>query len=224
MTGKMTVQWASRIRAAWQGIGDAMLAIGRLLVQAKEELPHGEFGRMIEQELPFGPDTAQRLMVLARDPRITAHARQLPASWMTRFELTYLSDEEFEDGIAEGVINPRMERKDATALRDAPGKPAERPPRLPSPEDALAQSEITGEAVQARDGRFYSHVEMQKRFSTDLVDGFCDFAESIVVNLSDPRLVELCDDPAVRERVRRHCERLAEECWKFANRLEAQAA
>ena len=63
---------------------------GPCLNVAKTELAHGEFLAMIERELPFGPSTAQRLMMIAEDARLTnaAHAQFLPSSWMTLYELT----------------------------------------------------------------------------------------------------------------------------------------
>ena len=66
----------------------------------------GAFGRMIESALPFSANTAQRLMAVASDSRLSnpAHGQHLPASWRTLYEITKLSDEEFTDAIEKRVI------------------------------------------------------------------------------------------------------------------------
>ena len=45
--------------------------------------------------LPFGPRTAQRLVVVARNSRFakTTHGSLLPPNWRTLYEITKLSDE-----------------------------------------------------------------------------------------------------------------------------------
>jgi N6-adenosine-specific RNA methylase IME4 len=107
-------RWAERIAAAWRKSIEAVLEAGQLLIEAKDALPHGEFLDMIESDLPFRAGTAQRLMKIAADRRITnaAHAPHLPPSWMTLYELTKLTDERFYAKLAAGEIWPEMQRKD----------------------------------------------------------------------------------------------------------------
>jgi hypothetical protein len=86
--------FAKKIRAAWQSSLRGILDCGRLLVAAKQRLKHGQFEQMIKTELPFGPSTAQRLMAIARDRRLTnpAYAQHLPQSWYNLYRLSTLSD------------------------------------------------------------------------------------------------------------------------------------
>lgn len=72
--------WAHQICAAWHASREKIIECGRLLIEAKASLPHGAFERMVERDLPFNPSTAQRLMKIARDPRLTnpAHVQHLP--------------------------------------------------------------------------------------------------------------------------------------------------
>src|SRR5262245_25187466 len=70
-----TVFWSAQIATRWRravehAVG-AFLAIGNLLICAKAALPHGEFQRMVEDELPFRPRAARMFMAIARDPRIS---------------------------------------------------------------------------------------------------------------------------------------------------------
>jgi N6-adenosine-specific RNA methylase IME4 len=106
--------WAARIAAAWRATIDGILAVGRLLREAKAQLPHGEFETMIERELPFKPRTAQRLMKIAADERLSnpTHVPLLPPHWGTLYELTKLNDEQFATKIAAGAIHPELERRD----------------------------------------------------------------------------------------------------------------
>jgi hypothetical protein len=108
--------WAQRIGAAWESAAAdaiaAWFAIGADLIAAKASLPRGEFLRMVASELPFGKRTAQRLMKVAADPRLTnaTHVSLLPPSWGTLHELTRLDDAEFNALLADGVTRPDVER------------------------------------------------------------------------------------------------------------------
>jgi hypothetical protein len=110
-----TTDWARRISEAWRASLQAVFETGRLLTQAKAALDHGEFGTMIENDLPFGARTAQMMMAIASDARLTnpKHVSHLPPHWGTLYELTKLDDEQFEAGISKGVIRPDMERQEA---------------------------------------------------------------------------------------------------------------
>jgi hypothetical protein len=76
-----TEQWAKKINKAWQRSVDSFFECGRLLIAAKEgpkKLPHGQFQRMIENELRFGPRVAQMFMSIARNAWLAQHASHCP--------------------------------------------------------------------------------------------------------------------------------------------------
>lgn len=106
--------WATRITACWQASVKAILEVGSLLAEAKEALDHGDFGSMIETDLPFTARTAQMLMAISADPRLTnpKHVSLLPPHWGTLYELTKLDDKQFDAKVADGTIRPDLERKD----------------------------------------------------------------------------------------------------------------
>jgi N6-adenosine-specific RNA methylase IME4 len=116
-------QWATRIGETWQemaqGAIEAWFQLGRDLIEAKDDLDHGEFMAMIESDLPFGDRTARRLMAVARDPRLTdrTHGSILPASWRTLYELSRLDDAEFNRLLEDGIIRPDMERQEVNKAR-----------------------------------------------------------------------------------------------------------
>ena len=111
--------WAARITECWRSSVEGIIRTGRLLIEAKADLPHGAFGAMCSRDLPFSDSTAQRLMAIARDNRLSnpAHVQLLPASWGTLYELTKLSDDEFETAIEQKVIRPDMLRGEAELIR-----------------------------------------------------------------------------------------------------------
>jgi len=112
------------INAAWQEQVQSIFEVGGLLEVAKLELAHGEWLIMIKSELPFTKTTATRLMQIADNDNLRndAHVHLLPVQWGTLCELTKLTPEQFESGIKSGAINPKMQRKDAMALRGKTGK------------------------------------------------------------------------------------------------------
>jgi N6-adenosine-specific RNA methylase IME4 len=106
--------WAERIAKAWQSSLVGIFESGRLIAASKESLDHGEFLGMITDDLPFCARTAQRLMAIAADDRLTdaTHVSHLPPHWGTLYELTKMSNDVFDASIIDGTINPEMQRKD----------------------------------------------------------------------------------------------------------------
>jgi hypothetical protein len=112
---KTPKDWAGRITASWQQAVQSIIQTGRLLIQAKDDLDHGEFSGM---ELPFSARTAQMLMKIADHPVLSnaKHVSHLPPSWGTLYQLTHLPDEALETLLADGTINCDLERKDAEEI------------------------------------------------------------------------------------------------------------
>ncbi len=112
------------IHVAWQKNLENILNVGRMLVQVKSRISRGRFAIMVNDELPFGARTAQMLMTVAEDKRIAnaKHASHLPPSWMTLYNLTRLTDAEFEFGVDAGMIRPDLQRKHIRLIKDAASK------------------------------------------------------------------------------------------------------
>lgn len=112
-------QWASQICAQLSKSAEAIIATGRLLVKAKADLPHGEWGRMFEEKLiPLSQGTAERFILIANHRLLSnsAHAPNLPSSWMTLYELTKVPDKALDNAFKDGLITPSMERREVKAL------------------------------------------------------------------------------------------------------------
>jgi len=111
-------EFAREIAVAWQKPIAAILETGRLLQQAKESLKHGDWLTMVQSRLPFKSNTAERLIKIASNPILSnsAHAPNLPPSWMTLYELTKLSEADLSARITDGTVNAKMERRDVAEL------------------------------------------------------------------------------------------------------------
>lgn len=113
------MDYVEAITTAWHSAREEVIRVGQLIAQAKAELPHGAFTAMIEEELPFSANTAQRLMKIGTDEKLTntALVQHLPNSWSILHELTKLDNNKFLEGIGTGRIHSDMSRKDAIAFR-----------------------------------------------------------------------------------------------------------
>jgi hypothetical protein len=111
-------KYAQRITACQRKSIQSIVECGRLLIAAKDELKHGEFLKMIENNLPFKRSTAQAFMKIAADRRITNNQRAgcLPPHWSTLLKLTQLADAAFEARITDGTIHPGLERRPAAEM------------------------------------------------------------------------------------------------------------
>ncbi len=106
------------ITVAWRNALDGILEAGRLLKEAHQRLDDKAWNRMINNDLPFTRCTAEKLIKIANDKRLTSrkHQKYLPPRWTTLHELTYLTDDEFQGAIKVGTIHPDLERKEAKEL------------------------------------------------------------------------------------------------------------
>ena len=186
-----TKQWAKQITIAWQKSIDGIFECGRLLIAAKTKLKHGEFQKMIEHELPFKPRTAEMLMSIAANARLAKHASLLPASWYTLYLLSRLSDAVFDAALADGRINPDMERDDV---------PIEVPTIEAQPETVVSVDTV---AAPARAVTVHSYKTETPSYWSDAKADAEDRAERVIDALellaADPAVADdvieiLCDD------------------------------
>lgn len=114
-----TKYFVIRITSAWSKQVESILKVGRLLIEAKDELEHGEWGQMFDKGgLPFVQRTAQKLMAIAEHPILSnpTHASHLPPHFETLYEMRKLPDQELEQMLAEGTIDCETERKEVEKL------------------------------------------------------------------------------------------------------------
>jgi hypothetical protein len=92
---------------------EGAVAIGRMLLAAKEALGHGKFTKMVEG-LSFGPRQAQRYLQIATNTILSnpSHGTLLPGSVRTLSELARLPDEILLARLKDGSVTPRLERRE----------------------------------------------------------------------------------------------------------------
>jgi hypothetical protein len=117
--GHTPEHWASLITNAWREHLPSIFETGNLLESAKQELLHGQWMKMVKEMLPFKVGQAERLMKISDNDNLRNSAVQpnLPVAWTILYELTKLTEEQFDKGIKSGAIHPAMATKEARALR-----------------------------------------------------------------------------------------------------------
>jgi hypothetical protein len=126
--------WVAKILDAHRRSLGGIIDIGNTLIEAKDDLGHGEWLPMVDNDLPYGRKVAEQYMRVARHPRTSNSSNWtiLPPILSTLVEIIKLSDEEFEKRKKDGTIHQEMTCKDVTS-RIKPHNP----PKLPSGETLL---------------------------------------------------------------------------------------
>jgi hypothetical protein len=119
-------EYVEEIARLWGRAQGAFLDIGRLLIRAKEALPHGEYTAAVEARLPFSARTAYQLREAARwaiemDRVKAIPTERLPGSYSTIYLLSTLDPPTLEQAEAEGLIRPELRRAELIAWRQGRG-------------------------------------------------------------------------------------------------------
>lgn len=120
-----TVQhYVDRLTPLYNGMKASVIESGKILIEAKAKLPHGEFYTMLQWCLPFTPAQAQMFMRVARNPELAnpRNSEHLPTSASTLEVLAKLPAERFDAALVTGKIHRRMTAEDAKALLGPPAR------------------------------------------------------------------------------------------------------
>lgn len=111
-------QWAALVRSDLGQAVAGFIAASKHLVQAKQQIPHGDWLPWVKRELPISISTVDKLIALSRNPALTnsEHVTNFPPSWGTLYELSRLDPPLLEAAIEAGRVHPELERKEAKAL------------------------------------------------------------------------------------------------------------
>jgi hypothetical protein len=134
--------YVEAIGRLWARAQSAFLDIGRLLIRAKDKLPHGEYMAAVEERLPFASRTAYQLREAARwalemDRRRAITLDRLPGSYSTIYLLSTLEPPLLEAAEAEGIVRPELRRSELIAWRRAKGRAGEQRPSLEARREKL---------------------------------------------------------------------------------------
>ena len=121
-TPKSPDDYVAEIGRLWNRAQSAFLDIGRLLIRAKETLPHGEYTVAVEERLPFASRTAYQLREAARwalemEKRNAIELSQLPNSYSTIYLLSTLDPPTYEAAERDGIVRPDLRRTELIAWR-----------------------------------------------------------------------------------------------------------
>ena len=133
--------WGRSFTSVYRAGVAAFVTAGRILIEVKAELPHGEWLEWLDQYAPISERTAQQLMQIGKDENIGRRAglirntdSDLPQDRLILAELCGHDRETFDRWEAEGVIHAEMKRGDVRRRiveeRHDGGGQAE-PPALP---------------------------------------------------------------------------------------------
>ena len=133
-SGGIANPWAARINDAYKKTVEAVFDVGRLLIQAKDDLPHGEFQRMVARDLPFKGRWARMYMEVARSPFLSdrQYTAALPSSVETLALIGRLSKPEFLRRLEAREIHAGTTQKQAAAMAKGSATSASTPPRFPT--------------------------------------------------------------------------------------------
>lgn len=110
---------------ASQDAVEAAIELGRELLEAKENLGHGQFLRMFQDHadpiadaLPFNRQWGASMMSIAKSPTLSnvQYTVHLPRSVQTLALLARLEDSDLQDAVAVGAVHPKLTQKQAKAL------------------------------------------------------------------------------------------------------------
>ena len=140
--------WAEVINAKWQEQVTTIIETGLRLEEANAELSTKEWKKLLEDDLNITKGTASKLITICRceNVREVSYRKLLPPLWPTLYLLTFLNDDTFAAAVLDGRIHPKMQQKDALALR--PPKP--RKPKTPKPKPQRAIGPIDRCAMTVR--------------------------------------------------------------------------
>src|SRR5262249_37666569 len=73
--------WAGKIFSVWQRTVESYIEVGQLLIEARQNLAHGDYEATIRTDLPFSAATARKLVAIADHEVLSnrSHGNGLPS-------------------------------------------------------------------------------------------------------------------------------------------------
>jgi hypothetical protein len=117
---KTVTEWRTYITEPWQNAVDSIIETGRRLLEAKDGVEYGEWGKIFKNNKPFSVVTAKKLICIAEHPVLSnrSHVNGLPPSWGTLYELSQIPEPLMLQMLEEGKIHPELTRREAEQLKN----------------------------------------------------------------------------------------------------------
>ena len=108
------------ITALWERSQRNFIAIGKYLLRAKEKLGHGEYGKMIESELPFNRSLAYMMRSIAEAIESRKISQdECPTDYATAYRLISLPPDKFQLAREKALVKPTLRRHEIVDFRRA---------------------------------------------------------------------------------------------------------
>jgi hypothetical protein len=183
---------ASGIKTAWNKSVEAFIETGQLLLAAKKAMSGtGKWLQLFNPkigDLPFGEDTAERLMRIAKNKVLTnsANWRNLPPSIRT-LDVLSKDTKRLERWLLDGTVNADTELKQAQSLV-SPKKPAKAVKK--DTDDTVSDNTCTEREAQDCLGHLYnlvcdSRIDWMKVIQAVGSGMVCDIIEELTSRLND---------------------------------------
>lgn len=111
--------WAGLISTSWHRATEQILETAQLILEAEKRLSPSSIRQLKMQSLPFGVGTYSKLKKIAESNVITnpKNLEFLPNSFSTIYELTHLSENEFNQAVNDGTLTTDTTRLSVIELR-----------------------------------------------------------------------------------------------------------
>lgn len=107
---------ASRFKAHQRKTAEAVIAMGKIVHEAKHDLPADDFKRFVTDTRLQG-STERKYECIGQCANVfERHLNRLPATWTSLYELTKIDPVTLEEQLTQGLIWPQMTGKDIQDL------------------------------------------------------------------------------------------------------------
>jgi hypothetical protein len=114
-------QWKEYLQEGQAHAAQSMLAYCVRIAEYKAicEVKQGgsTFSQDCDEWLGLSQPSSNKLALIGENDKLIHSVNKLPQSWGTLYELTTLSDEQFDEALRDGDIHPDMTRKDVKAIK-----------------------------------------------------------------------------------------------------------
>jgi hypothetical protein len=115
--GAKIEEYRQRIWSSCQKTVEDLINLGAVCRAAADELSESGVETLLHSDMPINESTFWKYVKIGRDQRLPGIAANLPSRLTTMYEVTHLTEEQFEQAVASHKIHPKVRREDIAALR-----------------------------------------------------------------------------------------------------------
>jgi hypothetical protein len=110
-------EYRQRIWSGWKKTVEDFLELGAVCRDAADNLSKPEVETLLQSDLPINESTFWKFVTIGRDQRLPSIAERLPPKFTIIYEVSRLTEAQFEQAVASQKIHPKVRREDIEALR-----------------------------------------------------------------------------------------------------------